>query len=174
MVVAGLVTGSRQRDFMCLPGCVTESSCRRHGATLAVPRGTSPTALSVLSGIEGTPKDLVVPPSEGTGAPQETSSKSPPPVSVGDLGGQSGGYKGPTLVLSKIYKLGSTNLYLTYGRRFFVTLTRGPYGLHAARRDDTACRTATKSVCVCVGSSRLASSLPGCPRGSSAERLRHG
>ena len=88
-----------------------------------------------------------MPPSEGTGAPQETSSKSPPPVSVGVLGGQSGGYKEPKPALSKIYKLGSTNLYLTYGGRLLSTLTCGPYGLHSARRDDTAGRFAT-TVCV--------------------------
>ncbi len=45
---------------------------------------------------------------------------SPPPISVGILVGQSGGYKGPTSGLSEIYKLGSTNLYLTYGRKLFL------------------------------------------------------
>ncbi len=47
--------------------------------------------------------------------------------------GPSGGYKGPKLALSKIYKLGSTNLYLTYGGRLFSTLTCGPYGFLSAR-----------------------------------------
>ena len=65
--------------------------------------------------------------------------------------GPSGGYKGPKPALSKIYKLGSTNLYLTYGGRLLSTLTCGPYGLHSARRDDTAGRFATTTcVCVCV------------------------
>ena len=47
--------------------------------------------------------------------------------------GPSGGYKGPKPALSKIYKLGSTNLYLTYGGRLLSTLTCGPYGPHSAR-----------------------------------------
>ena len=69
--------------------------------------------------------------------------------------GPSGGYKRPKPALSNIYKLGSTNLYLTYGGRLLSTLTCGPYGLHSARRDDTAGRFATTvfvvcGVCVCV------------------------
>ena len=54
-----------------------------------------------MSGVELTPKDLVVPPSvRGPGHLKGLLVS--PPVSVGVIGGQSGGYEGPKSVLSKI------------------------------------------------------------------------
>ena len=81
----------------------------------------------IRSGVELTPKDLVVPPSEGTGAPQGTSIGIQYSFKVGFIGGPSRSYDGPRLVESKIYKLGccGPNLYLTLGRRPLCTPTCG-------------------------------------------------
>ena len=112
---------------VCVCVCLCPVSQRVHPAMAKVVRGCTRYSAS---------KVIAVPrPRRGRGTAIHFLTATTPPSSLkrGGPKGPSGGYKGPKPALNKICKLGSTNLYLTYGRRLLSTPTCGPYGFHSAR-----------------------------------------
>ena len=137
---------SALRGRVCVCVCLCPVSQRVHPAMAKVVRGCTRYSAS---------KVIAVPrPRRGRGTAIHFLRATNPPSSRNRGGpkGPSGGYKGLRSALNKICKLGSTNLYLTYGRRLLSTPTCGLYGFHSARssRDGASSLRLNACVCVCV------------------------
>ena len=134
---------------VCVCVCLCLVSQRVHPAMAKVVRGCTRYSAS---------KVIAVPrPRRGRGTAIHFLRATNPPSSRNRGGpkGPSGGYKGPKSALNKICKLGSTNLYLTYGRRLLSTPTCGPYGFHSARSSRDGASSLRLFVCVCAPPSGL-------------------